>query len=176
MSKVARTLRRSVAGTTILLMTAVPAEAGSSVDNSLQGEVNRVLAQHPGGRQISDHQIAWNHGSVVLSLPARGHEALAAAGSVQGCPAGWFCFYADLNWGGRKLQFSDCSSGGTTQFLTDYGFGNQTSSWVVNRGLNFVNVNDNETGNNLWNEAGNSSSAWVGAAANDRADWFICYS
>jgi hypothetical protein len=53
--------------------------------------------------------------------------------------------------------------------------GDQTSSWLVNKSLSFVNVNDNETGFNRWNEPGNSNSSWVGSAANDRADWFICY-
>ncbi len=175
MSRFTRAIRCSVAGTAVLVMSVVPVEAGASIDTSLQGQMQRILAEHPGGRQISDHQVAWNNGSVVLTLPASGQDARAAAASVHNCPAGWFCFYADLNWGGRKLQFSDCSPGGVTQYLTDYGFGNQTSSWVVNRSLKFVNVNDNETGYNLWNESGNSPSAWVGAAANDRADWLTRY-
>jgi hypothetical protein len=52
--------------------------------------------------------------------------------AVNGCPSGWFCFYKDINFNGRRLQVSDCSLDGVTQYLTTYGFGNQISSWVVN--------------------------------------------
>ena len=63
--------------------------------------------------------------------------------------------------------------GGLAQFFTNYGFENQTTSWTVNRSLNFVNVND--FGSNLWNESAFSASSNVRSARNDRADYFICY-
>jgi len=148
-------------------------------------EIAQALSEHPGGVQINKDQIAWNNGTVVLTIPSEPQPAAQdskgpiALATVHGCPSGWFCFYQDINFNantaGRRLQFSDCSSGGTAQFLTDYGFGNQTSSWVVNKSLGFVDVIDSETDSDLWFESGNSSSSWVGSAANDRADWFICF-
>jgi hypothetical protein len=142
-----------------------------------RAEVAEVLKLH-GGVQISENQVAWDDGKVVLTIPDEAHPEndREARASWHGCPKGWYCFYQHQNWGGRKLQFSDCPSGGKSQWLTDYGFGNQTTSWVVNRNLNFVNVNDEDNnGWNLWNEDGNSASSNVGAADNDQADWFICY-
>lgn len=162
-------------------------EEQSFAQADLQLEIEELLVQHPTAFQISDHEIAWNDGTVVLSLPVPEGEGakIEAAATVEGCPSGWFCFYQHINFNrgqsGRRLQFSDCASAGVTQFLTDYGFQNQTSSWVVNKSLNFVNVNDFDpspgfpNGRNWWNSPGNSRSSWVGDAANDRVDWFICY-
>jgi len=164
-----------------LAVPSTSADAQPSAASSLQGKIAQELRAHPGGVQISPNQIAWLGGSVVLTLPAPGARTAAASGVVpnttlHGCPGGWYCFYQDINFGGRMLQFQDCTPGGTIQYFSTYGFRNETSSWVVNRSLNFVNVNDTETGYNLWNEPSNSSSSWVGSANNDRADWFICYS
>ncbi len=142
-------------------------------------ELAEVLSAHPAGVQINANQIAWDNGKVVLNIPDEAHpenqEAQARA-TVHGCPRGWFCFYQHENFGGRRLQFSDCSSGGVAQYLRNYGFENQTTSWVANKSLSDVNVNDSDTnGFNLWDEDGNSQSSNVGARANDQADWFICY-
>lgn len=152
------------------------ATVGVSLQDLNQAQIDRVLRRHPGGVQISDHEVAWNDGSVVLAFPTV-QESLCFPGSgcVHGCPSGWYCFYQYRDFGGRRLQFRDCSRGGTTQFLTDYGFGNKTSSWVVNRSLNFVNVNDSGSGRNLWNEHSHSVSRYVGSANDNKADWFICY-
>ena len=75
------------------------------------------------------------NGTVVLTIPSEPPSPARASKdpfAVNGCPSGWFCFYKDINFNGRKLQFSDCRLDGVTQYLTTYGFGNQTSSWVVN--------------------------------------------
>jgi Peptidase inhibitor family I36 len=147
-------------------------------------EIAQVLSDHPGGVLINENQIAWDDGKVVLTIPngrqpQPEEEQQNLLGSVYGCPSGWFCFYEHINFNtgtsGRRLQFSLCSTGGVAQYLRDYGFENKTSSWVVNRSLNFVNVNDFGTGSNLWNGRAYSRSSWVGSTANDKADWFICY-
>jgi peptidase inhibitor family I36 len=156
------------------------ADAQPQAASSVQSQIAQLLHAHPGGVQISPTQIAWHGGSVVLTLSAAGSRTVTPNTTWHGCPSGWYCFYQNIdfnqNTSGRMLQFQDCTPGGTIQYFSTYGFRNETSSWVVNRSLNFVNVNDTETGYNLWNEPGNSSSSWVGSANNDRADWFICYS
>lgn len=149
---------------------------------ALQAEVDAIVARSPGARQISENEVSWDDGAVVLTIPSPSKPEVKAMGSVHGCPSGYFCFYEHEKFGGRKLQFRDCSRGGVTQYLTTYGFENMTTSWVVNRSVNFINVNDWDAspgypkGRNLWDAGSNSVSTNVGAANNDKADWFICYS
>jgi hypothetical protein len=156
--------------------TATSTSAAELLPDHTQAQIDRILRRHPGGVQMSDHEIAWDDGAVMLVLPTdQASFCFPGSGCVHGCPSGWYCFYQYRDFGGRRLQFRDCSRGGTIQFLTDYGFGNRTSSWVVNRSLNFVNVNDSDSGRNLWNEHSHSVSRYVGSAADNKADWFICY-
>ena len=44
---------------------------------ALQGEVDAVLRARPGGTQISQYEVSWQGGQVVLALPVAG--ALRAA-------------------------------------------------------------------------------------------------
>lgn len=46
---------------------------------TLQHQVDEELRAHPGGRQVSQYEIAYAGGSVVLALPAPGHRAAAPA-------------------------------------------------------------------------------------------------
>jgi hypothetical protein len=172
----------------------------------VQGQIDKQLKDHPGGHQVGAYEVVYNGGKVrvVFPDPATGavptsteaRPEMAPKSSVNGgitpaitsyqhgCPYNsstrYYCFYQDASWGGRMLEFQDCSSGGTAQHLTDYGFGNMTTSWVNTRGSGhgFINVND-DAGGNLWDEwtaTTISQSSNVGTAANDKADWFICYS
>src|SRR5262249_3953086 len=126
---------------------AIATEVDAFIRAANQAQIDQILRDYPGGEQISDNEIAWDEGSVVLALRTLHPQVCFPwSGCVHGCPPGRYCFYEHWNFGGRRLQFSDCSRGGTTQFLSDYGFENRTSSWVVNRSLNFVNVNDFESG------------------------------
>jgi Peptidase inhibitor family I36 len=162
-------------------------------DTAIGAQMQALMEKYPDAEPISDHELAWNDGSVVLSLPADegdapvgvDKEALCVLGqgscAVHNCPSGWYCFYQNDKFGGRMLKFRDCPSGGGTQYLTDYGFENKTTSWVVNRKLSLLNVNDQDgnrgfpPGFNLWNAHSYSQSSNVGSTNNDRADWFICY-
>lgn len=155
--------------------------AETSEDAPLEAQMAALLKKHPDAKAISDHEIAFDDGKVVLDLLGTDPDAPQDKATVRGCPSGWFCFYQHQNFGGRRLQFSDCTRGGATQWLRDYGFENQTTAWVVNRSVNFINVNDHHaspgypSGKNLWNARSHSQSSNVGVEANDRADWFICY-
>jgi hypothetical protein len=141
---------------------------GADLDRNLDD-----IANQTGGARVSATQVSWQQGTVILDAAPTQASTLRLFGSWHGCPKGWFCFYQHEKWGGRMLRFSNCPPGGLAQYFTDYGFENQTTSWTVNRSLNFVNVND--FASNLWNESAFSASSNVGTARNDRADYFICY-
>jgi Peptidase inhibitor family I36 len=55
--------------------------------------------------------------------------ALAPA-ATPACASGWLCLYEFVNGGGRRLQFHD----EYWNYLSDYGFDRQTSSWRNNQG------------------------------------------
>jgi hypothetical protein len=61
---------------------------------------------------------------------SRASDPLAAAAAVPACASGWLCLYAEANGGGRRLIFHD----EYWQYLSDYGFDAQTSSWRNNQG------------------------------------------
>ena len=161
------------------------APAGRS---ALQHEIDAVLRARPGGTQISQYQVSWQGGEVVLSLPRPRHRAVCRArpaGSRAGalssavatsdsCPwsfsARYTCFYSDVGFSGRRLQFADTYCSSAVNF-GDWGFSNTISSWV-NNSSHTVSVYDgpNTTGALLWRQYGVGNSANVGSAANDRAD------
>lgn len=168
-----------------------------AAESSVQDQINEVLHRHPNAKQISNHEISWNDGAVILTIPsdedmlpskedlagrpAAASEPVEPLATVHGCPSGWYCFYQHRDFKGRRVQFRDCTSDGKVQLLSDHEFQNETSSWVVNRRLKYVDVRDYDPsprfprGRPLWEEAAYSQSSWVGREWNDSADWFICF-
>jgi hypothetical protein len=107
----------------------------------------------------------------AADLPAARVSAPAAVpqATIHGCPSGWFCFYKDAGFGGRRVQFSSCG----LQNLTDFGFNDQASSWVNNTGSSVDVFKDvNGGGGRLWHEPAHSESSFVGSGANDKASSF----
>src|SRR5690349_4357515 len=112
---------------------------------ALQGEVDAALRTRPGGTQISQYEVSWNGGQVVLALPVPADSRRASipgptvtpgmqvpgGGSSDSCPwsftARYTCFYADAGFGGRRLQFADTYCSGPVNF-GDWGFANTISS------------------------------------------------
>jgi len=184
------------------------AEAGN-VQVPLQRRIADQLKLAPTGLQISANEIAWDGGKVIMSFPLDGqrkapkssaaaaqlmtaaspHAASGQPGAVtpsdiEGCPTvvfgnDWYCFYADINWGGRRLQWSDPYSLQQWVHFSDYGFINQTSSWVNGGGLHIVALQQNGCGLGcqlgLWLEEPHSTSSYVGATYNDTADGFYTW-
>lgn len=143
----------------------------NSTQVGIQSKIDAILAASPGAQQISESEVSWHDGTVVLSFPS---SAAPQATFPYQCPKGWYCFYQHENFGGRMLKFSACSSSGETQSLADYGFAKQTTSWVNNnRNRTLVDVYD-QSGNLLWWETTGRSSSNVGAADNDKAYYFTC--
>jgi hypothetical protein len=114
----------------------------------------------------------------VASAPAYASSAPAVAATstqavpnatINGCPSGFYCFYQDANFGGRRVQFQSCG----TQNLTDFGFNDEASSWVNNTNSSWDVFKDiNRGGGRLWHSPPNSRSSFVGSAANDQASSF----
>lgn len=144
---------------------AAPADPGSG---TVQAQIDRQLRLTPDGTQISANQIAWRDGTVIMTFPS---DDIAVQGTAD-CPAGWFCFWADAGFEGRRLQFSDCGQ----QDLGDWAFRNKTSSWQNTTGSRVEVWQYDLINDKLWTEQPRSSSSWVGSANNDRADYFkrIC--
>ena len=150
--------------------------------SSMGGPMQELLEQFPNATQVDERSISWNNGTVMLVLPdvnASAEEAMAGSGSdsttaatVKGCPSGWYCVYADANWGGRQLQFSLCQRND----LDDYGFRDKTSSWV-NNGPHRVQVKNDlslRPDEVLWTMASKSKASYVGDSDNNKADYFQC--
>jgi hypothetical protein len=166
----------------VVLLPAVSASAAQTT-SLLQEHINKQLRTTQGGVQISANTVSYKGGSVLVVFPETGSSSIAtqptnsassqalSTSDLHGCPTSlfthWYCFYADINWGGRMLKFKDC---GSTQDFDNFGFPDQVSSWVNTSGHSLVvsDVYDNF----LWRETSNSSSSWVGSNANDRARSF----
>jgi len=93
---------------------------------------------------------------------------------VHGCPSGitvkdYYCFYTDINWGGRRLQFTGATRNGDA---SNWGFANQTTSWVNTDTDCQVFAYAPNVG--LWTEPENSVSSYVGNANNDRMTSWSC--
>jgi peptidase inhibitor family I36 len=149
---------------------AVPAQASASV----RAEVDTLVQR--GATRISPTVVSWHDGSVILDLAPvadKSSSVAAPSATVHNCPAGWYCFYQYSDWGGRRLQFHDCSSQGIGQSFYDYDFEFKTSSWVQNRSNGVVSPYE-ATGDALWNEYHNSSSSRVSADVDNAATGFTC--
>ncbi|MFJ1937898.1 peptidase inhibitor family I36 protein [Kitasatospora sp. NPDC088160] len=145
----------------------------------LQQAVDAQLTASKDGKQTAANEITYPDGAVVvLPLPGEAqappwsgdhHRRSARGADWKKCPAptsepSYYCFYADKNWGGRRLQFNLFHEDRPVYFA-DYGFRDQTSSWVnTARGLEVIVDNDPGDGQwqMLWKEPPESLSASVG--------------
>jgi hypothetical protein len=82
----------------------------------------------------------------------------------------WYCFYTDRDFGGRRLQFKDTDA----DFAGNWGFDNQTSSWVNTNHTFSIYAYSVSCGNvHLWTEpTGPASSSYVGDTNNDRLSFW----
>jgi hypothetical protein len=137
----------------------------------VQSQINTLLKQHPRARQIGPNEVSFDQGHTILTF-APGESGSGA------CRANEYCFYDDINFNAgtnkRVLHFSQCSGVGDYANLTDYGFNDDTSSWVNNTGW-YINVYSdiNAGGGVLWRESPHSLSSFAGST-NDMASSFAC--
>jgi hypothetical protein len=179
----------------IIGLTATTASAATpSYAAALDQAVAHQLQAYPGGTQVSSNEVAYDGGKVMVVFPdASGFVPTASGARTEvtpnatyewhGCPYGnvasWYCFYQNANFGGRMLEFQDCSGSGLDQSFSTYGFSNETTSWVNTSGIEALSTNKYvgvwQGGNYLWGEDPDSDSANVGKANNDKAQWFETY-
>lgn len=147
----------------------------SSEVAGLQKQIDKQLAQTPGGKRISLNQASWRGGKAVMTWPlpgeakARGVNEPAAALGSPNCSYAWTCLYEHDQYNGRRLTWSDCNF----ENLANWGFNDQTSSWHNNqtRGTKTHVYNWNGSAwDLLWVSTAPSSSSYVGNYANDKAD------
>lgn len=154
-------------------------QAGMRADY-LQSQLNEVLATTEGGTQISDYEIAWEGGKVVMAFPLPGektappsspavqHLAAKAAGppvvgraeagilAADNCPTeaignDWYCFWDHENFEGRRLQWNNTHT--TRVRFSEYGFQNRVSSWS-NKGGKTIRVYKNSGTNTCLTSGG----------------------
>lgn len=184
----------------LFAQSSAPASALTLLDPTEQ-QVGQFLTEHPNATRSAKYQVSFASGAVLLNFvpPGQTHvtneaslrpelrqtpeetarsarTATAAAVDWHGCPnsvtTAWYCVYENANWGGRMLEFKDCTSSGYYNYLNQYGFLNMTTSWVNTKPLSTVNAYSS-TGY-LWTEPPRSMSSNVGAANNDRAYYLVC--
>lgn len=176
--------------------------AAVGAPSALQQQIDSQLHRYPGGVQVSDNAVAYNGGDVVIVFPSPGHDlapnrlgshvrdqeahalglttnspdVAESTGYLHGCPystltnADWYCFYTDRDFGGRRLQFKDTDA----DFAGNWGFDNQTSSWVNTNHTFSIYAYSVSCGNvHLWTEpTGPASSSYVGDTNNDRLSFW----
>lgn len=95
--------------------------------NSMQERIDQVLAEHPGGTQISQNEVAWDDGDVILTLASGGISTFA----VGSCATGKFCAYSGTFLSGSRLTFSSCGTHSTTALGAVRSIANARSSGSV---------------------------------------------
>jgi hypothetical protein len=137
-----------------------------SEDAELQREVQALLDEHPGAKQLNDREVEIEQGAVVSLAPP---DRRARAGSAD-CPYQNVCFYQGADYGYPRLKLYDCKQ----YHLTPMGWGDKISSWHNNQSGGAVATVWNWTGQ--WSymfTAGVGSNHYVGAGHNDKADYII---
>jgi hypothetical protein len=161
-----------------MAVSAVPAAAGSGDASTprltKKGDIGPDGLPIPAGGVRVGNRVFYNNGHVVLGFDLarvaklQGKAASATAKDII-CPEDWLCLYQHANYAGRFLWFQDCCY---FQYLTDYGFQNQTTSWRNRLDNNDVRFWDMAPSPDkvLWCSDTHAISPNVGAAANDKAD------
>lgn len=111
-----------------------------------------------------------------LSATSSGTITPYSTAYLHGCPystitnADWYCFYTDINWGGRRLEFKDTAA----DFAGNWGFDNQTTSWVnTNHTFSIYTYSVACNSTLPWIEpSGPASSSYVGSTDNDRLSFW----
>ena len=102
--------------------------------------------------------------SVELSAAIALHQ-LSGVSPDTGCGSGILYLFQDINFGGNELTLS--SPQGLWINIDDYGFGNETSSWINTLSCESLAAKSTNGSGSQLAMGANSSSTWVGSAWND---------
>ncbi|MCF3134756.1 peptidase inhibitor family I36 protein [Streptomyces olivochromogenes] len=131
-------------------------------DAELREQIALQLKIAPGGKQTSRNEVSYGNGKFVVTYALPGPRAIAGDAD---CPSGWFCFYQDINWGYPRGKLQDCG----TQDLGAWGWKDRTSS--VDNSTDSAVFYSSLGGEVLIRNWARRAIAWVGANANDRAEY-----
>lgn len=157
---------------------AQPASAEDSAsDGSVQAQINDILARTTGGTQINENQIAWDDGTVVVTVTAGdeaagGSSSEAVSAQAPDCDYQWTCLYEHVDFNNYKRGLTAAFYACDFFYLADYGLQDMASSWHNNQSGGAVSTVYDWTGDGwvvLWRSPP-GSDAWVGSSVNDRAD------
>ncbi|KAK1179199.1 peptidase inhibitor family I36 protein [Streptomyces sp. NBS 14/10] len=130
--------------------------------DTLQRQIDETLANTQGGRQISDYEIAWDGGAVIMAFPLPGEEkappSSPAAQKLQAKLAGkpysprqaadtradddcpteaigndWYCFWDGKNFTGQRVTWNAVHK--EVVLFNEYDFQNEATSWSNKGGL-----------------------------------------
>ncbi|GAA1681195.1 hypothetical protein GCM10009830_30410 [Glycomyces endophyticus] len=91
-----------------------PAAASDPEVDTVQALIDTVLANSPDGVQISENEIAWDDGTMVLTIPMEGEDVALGPDEVEygngyrNCPRGWTCLYEHEHFEGVRVRFTEC--------------------------------------------------------------------
>ena len=94
---------------------ASPAVSDPTGSDTLQTQIDDVLAHYPGGIQISPTTISWEDGAILLTFPAPYGRAIGS------CATGSYCAFSGSSYSGTRLAFTGCSATTTSNSLSSLG-------------------------------------------------------
>jgi hypothetical protein len=113
----------------LIVMSLAPASAAVTSRVAARDRVAAYLATHPGGQPISDNEISYGGGALVVTLtPPSGVLG------VPDCPRGWYCFYDRVSFGYPRGKLSSCGQ----QYLGTWGWQFRTESAHYNLSSGYV--------------------------------------
>ncbi|HZM78323.1 MAG TPA: peptidase inhibitor family I36 protein [Candidatus Limnocylindrales bacterium] len=117
---------------------ALLAAGTASYEASVQAQIDAQLTAFPGGKQISEIEVAYDGGRFVITFARPTHSVAGTAD----CPSGWYCFYDGINFGYPRGKLSDCG----WQNLATWGWDDRTESVHYNVSTGSVTFIDNDGG------------------------------
>ncbi|MEU6247984.1 peptidase inhibitor family I36 protein [Glycomyces sp. NPDC047010] len=157
-----------------------PSAASSPRIDSVQAKIDAVLANSTDGVQINENEIAWDGGTMVLTIPEEGEDTAIGPNEIEygngyrNCPRGWTCLYEDRNFEGVRVRFTECGFIHQLSKTEPY-FRDMASSYHDNQTggvqTTVYNWHDWTGWIPMWTSApAPTSSTYVGDDKNDRAD------
>jgi hypothetical protein len=137
--------------------------SGLTVDQAanLQERVDDVLAEIPGGHQISATELSYDGLNVTFD-PLYSPERAAVGPAAIGCNHQWFCIVV----AGTRFEFFECKTWSLSNWLGNAPFNNNQTTGTVARA--YGRKSDGTIGSQVWSNRAKSSGT-----ANVTPWWFF---
>lgn len=182
----------------------VEAAGPAAPSGPLASEMTALLAEHPGGVQLSDNAMAWDDGDVIVVLPDPGADAAPfglgdgvrtdvvealgitvaaqpfepSAGDLQARGSASTCpsgYYCYYTASNFDGSRYQFSST-CSGYASSWGFDNTASSWVNRNSSRNYHAYDYVGGARLWTMTPGTSDSYVGSSADNRMSYWTCTS